>query len=108
MQATDQQMQVYSDTYMRVFAEIGRSLELGLADAEDAITDVYDRAANGPPWTDSRVDVPHKSTSQDVLVFNSVCTLMAKCFNGTATVADVQNLSTNWVIFQQLCIQPVR
>lgn len=108
MAATDQQMQQYCDERIRVRAEASRALVNSLRDDKSAIEAVFDRAANGPPWADARTDGPPKLLDQqDVLVYNSVATLLLKCVDGTATLQDVADLAANWAQYQSGCVRPV-
>lgn len=107
-QATDQQMQVFADQRIRVRAEAARALVDAMRDDKAALDSVYDRAANGSAWNDGRTDGPPKLLgSQDVLVYNSVATLLLKCIDGTATSQDITDLHGNWPVFQSACVRPV-
>ncbi len=107
-QATDQQMQQFVDQRIRVRAEQSRSLIESMRDDKAALDSVYDRAANGAAWNDARTDWPPKLLgSQDVLVYNSVATLLLKCIDGTATSQDITDLHANWAVFQAACVRPV-
>lgn len=107
-QATDQQMQTYADERVRVRAEQARALVASMRDDKAALDSIYDRAANGAAWDDNRTDGPPKLlTSQDMLVYNSVATLLLKCVDGTATLDDVSQLAANWAVFQSACVRPV-
>ncbi len=108
MPATDQQMQAYCDTRLRVRAEELRAAILGLRDDIAAITDVYDRALNGPAWNDARTDGPPSLLEgQDILVYNAVANILVKCIDGTATLQEVSDLNANWPVFQSACVRPV-
>lgn len=108
MPATNAQMQTYADQRIRVRAEQLRAAVASLRDDKAAIEEVFDRAANGSAWTDARTDGPPKLlASQDVLVYNSVATLLLKCIDGTAVTGDVQQLAANWPAFQAACVQLV-
>ncbi len=108
MSASDQQMQVYCDQRIRPRAEQSRGLVAALRDDKAAIDAVYDRSANGAAWTDARTDGPPKLlASQDVLVYNSVATLLLKCIDGTATSQDITDLHANWSVFQAACVRPI-
>lgn len=108
MEAIDKQVQVYSDTRIRVRAEQLRAVVSALRDDKAALDSVYERAAGSNPWNDGRTDGPPKLlASQDVLVYNSVISLLLKCVDGTATVQDVTDLHANWPVFQSACVRPV-
>lgn len=107
--ATDQQMQQYANERVRVRAEQARSFISSLRDDKAAIDSVYDRAANGAAWNDARNDGPPALlTSQSMLVYNSVATLLLKCIDGTATSQDITDLHANWPVFQSACVRPVQ
>ncbi len=106
-QATDQQMQVYSDQRIRVRAEQFRALINAMRDDKAAIDSVYDRAANGAACNDARSDGPPKlMTLQDVLSYNAFASLLLSCVDGTAVTGDVQNLHSNLAVFQSACVRP--
>lgn len=107
--ATDQQMQVYCDQRIRPRAEQARAIVAAMRDDKAALDSVYERAVSAEAWNDARTDGPPKLlTSQDVLVYNSVATLLLKCVDGTATLQDVADLSANWPVFQSSCVRPVQ
>jgi hypothetical protein len=108
MAANDAQMQQYANERVRVRAEQARALVNALRDDKSSIDAVYDRAANGAAWADNRTDGPPKLlASSDVLAFNTVITLLLKCVDGTATLADVASLNNNWTAFQAACVRPL-
>lgn len=107
-QATDQQMQTFANERVRVRAEQLRTAINALRDDKAALDAVYDRAANGAAWNDARTDGPPKLlASQDMLVFNSVASLLLACIDGTAVTGDVQQLHANWPVFQAACVRPI-
>lgn len=107
-QASDNQMQTYSDARIRPRAEAVRKLVAQFRDDKAAIDDVYDRAANGAAWSDARTDGPPSLlTSADVLTYNTFATLFLKCIDGTATLQDVADLSSNYPAFQTACVRGV-
>lgn len=108
MAATDQQMQTFADTRIRVRAEQIRAIVNALRDDKAAIDSIYDRAANGAAWADNRTDGPPKLlASQDILVFNAFASLFLKCIDGTATAQDVADLHGNLAVFEAACVRPV-
>lgn len=108
MAANDVQMQHYADERIRVRAEQFRALINSCRDDKSSIDAVYDRAANGAAWSDSRTDGPPKLlASQDVLVFNAFISLFLKCIDGTATAQDVADMHSNLAVFQSACVRPV-
>lgn len=108
MPATDAQMQTYTDQRLRPRSEQLRAVFASLGDDKAAIEDVFDRAANGAAWNDARTDGPPSlASSQDVLVYNSIVTLLPKVIAGTATLADITAISANWPAFQSMCVRPL-
>lgn len=107
--ATEQQVQQYVNERLRVRAEQARAFVNALRDDKAAIDDVYAHCVQpSPTWDDDRPDGPPRLlTVQDVLVFNSVITLLLKCIDGTATLQDVDDLNANWPVFQSACVRPV-
>lgn len=101
MATTDQQMQHYADERIRVRAEQFRALIVSCRDDKAAIDAVYERAANGAAWADSRTDGPPKLlTSQDILVFNAfVSDFIAQVDSGA--------MHNNLAVFQAACVRPV-
>jgi hypothetical protein len=107
-QANDSQMQAYADQRVRQRAEQARALVAALRDDKAAIDDIYDRAANGAAWNDARDDGPPSLlTSQDMLVYNAVASLLLECVDGTATTEDVGQLVANWPTFMSACVRPI-
>lgn len=107
-QATDQQMQTFANERLRVRAEQLRLIVNEMRDDKAALDSVYDRAANGAAWNDARTDGPPKLLgSQDILVYNSVVTLLLACIDGTATLQNIADLHANWPVFQAACARPV-
>lgn len=108
--ATDQQVQTFVNERIRPMAELFRALVLRAADDKSAIADVYEACLpqNNPTWEDSRTDgPPHLLTPNDVLVYNSVITLLAKFVDGSGTSDDVDEFAAVWPIFQQACVRSV-
>lgn len=114
--ANDQQMQQYADERIRVRAEQFRGLVNACQDDQAAITDIYDRAANGAAWADARIDGPPVLlTHQDVLVFNTVLYQFLKIVDGEETgteqeianqrAAYIADLRANWTVFQSACVR---
>lgn len=107
-EATNEQMQEYANTRIRVRAEQSRALVESFRDDKFAGESVYARASGLTPWNDSRTDGPPKLlASQDFLVFDSVAVLLLRCIDGTATADDVAALHANWPVFQSACVRPV-
>lgn len=105
-EATNQQMQAFSDQRLRVRAELVRAIVNALRDDQASISDVFARASGANPWNDARVDGPPKLlASQDVLTFDAFSKLFLKCIDGTATLADVANLHSNYLIFLSACVR---
>jgi len=108
MSASDSQVQAYADQRIRVRAEQFRALINACRDDKAAIDSIYDRCANGAPWTDARTDGPPKLlASQDVLTFNAFISLFLACVDGTAQTADVGQFHSNLAPFQAACVRPI-
>lgn len=106
--ATDQQMQQYADQRIRPRAEQARALVASMRDDKASLDAVYERSVSQDPWSDARTDGPPKLLSQqDMLVYNSVATLLLKCIDGTASEAEVGQLAANWAVFQSACVRPI-
>jgi hypothetical protein len=106
--ATDPQMQSYADQRIRVRSEQLRSLQSALSDDQQAIPDIFARASGGPAWNDARTDgPPHLLASADVLAYNVVSALLLKCFLGTATLADIAAIASNWGTIQKACVRGI-
>ena len=71
-QATDAQVQRYANERVRQRAEQIVRILNAVVDDRGAIDDIYDRLANGAPWSDDRTDGPPKLLSgSDVLAYNT-------------------------------------
>lgn len=77
-EATDQQMQVFCDTRLRVFAEQIRAAYLAAKDHKASLDDEYARAVGASRWNDARTDGPphllqagNNASPDDLLNFNS-------------------------------------
>lgn len=107
--ATDQQVQQYVNERLRVRAEQLRKAVASLRDDKTALDDIYAHVVQqSPTWSDNRTDGPPRLlTPQDVLVYNSVVSLLLKCIDGTATLDDVAALHANWPVFMSACVRPL-
>lgn len=98
MAASDQQVQSFVDTRIRVRAEAIRALEVAMSDDIASIDDVYNALANNPTWEDNRTDgPPHLMTPSDVLAINSF-------------LHDIRDAIVNnaqYPIVQKACVRPV-
>lgn len=103
--ATDTQVQRYVDERCRPRAEqLVRSLN-AMADDAAAIPDIWQRAAQGDPWTDARVDGPPRlAASADILAYNAFVQVLVKVFEGTATNEDVATIPANWAAVRTLAV----
>lgn len=107
-QATDAQMQAFADQRVRVRAEQLRAVVANLRDDKASLDAVYDRAANGSAWSDSRTDGPPKLlASADMLAFNSVITALIKIADGIGTTDDCATIKNNWPALMAACVRPV-
>ena len=71
--ATDLQVQVFSDTQVRPSADAARAVALTFDNMIASIDDIYNAlSVPSPTWTDSRLDgPPHLLSPSDILAFNS-------------------------------------
>ena len=99
--ATDQQVQTYVDTRVRVRAEQIRALYLSCKDDKGLIDDVYTALTEPTPtWTDRRTDgPPHLLTPADVLAWNAFVTAWIALIEG-AEAGD-------YAAVLKACVQPV-
>ncbi len=111
-EATNAQMQNYTDQRLRPRSEQLRAVVNSIADDKAAIDDVYARAAGANPWADARTDPPRLLNQQDVLVYNAVISNLISILS-TASLTDQQKidavtgLKSNWAVFQSACVRPV-
>jgi hypothetical protein len=96
--ATNQQVQVFSDTRVRVRCESIRSLVGAVNDDKAEIDDVYAACAQqSPTWTDNRADgPPHLLGPQDILAYNAFISDLQTFINGNA----------NYAIVEKACVRP--
>lgn len=105
--ATDQQMQSFSDTYVRPFAEQARALLAAANSVKASIDDIYARATDNanPAWHDSRSDPPHLLQSggspqvnpDDMLNLNAFVTDLIAWFGAEAS----------WPVLLRACVRPL-
>jgi hypothetical protein len=111
-QATDQQMQAFADQRIRVRAELFRAIKNGFVDDKASLDAVYDRAANGSAWNDSRTDGPPKLLgSNDMLSYNTFISAFNSLMTGSgendATKAAIVNdIRGNLVTLLSGCVRP--
>ena len=114
-EATDQQMQVFSDTRVRVMAELLRKVRVEAADHRSAIDDVYARAIGTSRWNDARADGPphllksgNSASPDDMLNFNSALVRLEQLFAGTfANVGEANEFASLWNVLIDACVRPV-
>lgn len=100
MPATDAQVQTFVDTRLRPCAEQIRNLDANITDILSQINDVYQACVSpgGPrTWVDSRTDVPHKMTCDDVINLNGILSRLK-----TAIEGDGQ-----WPVCENCCVRPI-
>ncbi len=97
--ATDQQVQTYVNTRLRVRAEQCRALLAALLDDKAAIDDVYAACAQGSPtWADNRTDgPPHLLAPSDVLGYNAFI---------TALIPNIRD-AADYPTISKACVRPV-
>lgn len=71
--ATNQQIQTFSDTRVRPQAEVVRAIAISFDDMIASIDDIYNALnVQSPTWTDARTDgPPHLLAPSDILAFNA-------------------------------------
>lgn len=109
-EATDQQMQQYSDTRVRPRCEQIRNLLAALDDDVAAIDDVYSRCVGSGNWPDARNDGPPQlNTCADILAWNTAVTALQKLRDGTfASVGEANAMfKDQWPVIQDLCVRGV-
>ena len=115
MEATNQQMQVFADQRVRVFAEQLRAVFLAGADHQSAIDDIYARAVGNSRWDDARTDGPphllqsgNSASPDDMLNFNTLLTRLAQLRTGTfANVGEANEFAALWAVLIDACVRPV-
>ncbi len=98
MPATNAQVQQFVDQYIRPHSELARQLDLVLDNDRAIIDDVYQNVSNSSTWVDSRTDVPHQITPNDVLAYN-------------AFAEDVRNFIKNhnsYPVIVKCCVRAVQ
>lgn len=74
-EATNIQMQMFADNYVRPGAESVRDVLARLKASKASIGDIYERANGANPWSDARSDgPPHLLNSASMLQWNSFIT----------------------------------
>lgn len=108
-EATDQQMQTYSDERIRPRAEQVRALFNAIEDDKVAIDDCYARAVGSGDWDDNRTDGPPELADEsDILTYNTIISVLIKLRDGTATSQEVSDFAAAWSDFQSMCVRPVQ
>lgn len=103
--ATDAQVQRYCDERIRPRAEQLIRLLNALSDDAAAIPDVWERAANGDPWSDGRTDGPPAlAETGDILAYNTFIQCLVKVVNGTADAGEVANVAANWPVVRTMAV----
>jgi hypothetical protein len=112
-EATDAQMQAFSDQRIRVRAEQVRALKSALADDKAAIDDCYARATGTSRWSDNRTDGPphllqsgNAANPDDLLNFNSFADLFAKFLaGGFSSLNEANSAAAPWAVLNRACVR---
>ncbi len=96
--ATNEQVQQFSDYRVRPRCEQARALVTLMADDIASIEDIYNALnVQSPTFTDSRNDVPHKALPSDILAINSFL----------HDVHDYIAAHGQYAIVQKLCVRSI-
>ena len=97
--ATNQQIQAFSDNYIRPFCEAARALQMAAANIPASDNDVYAALTQAnPTWTDERSDgPPHLMMPSDILAVNAFAAAISSAMTGNA----------NWPVILACCISQV-
>jgi hypothetical protein len=114
-EATDIQMQKFSDERVRVFAEQFRAVVAAARDHKGSIDDVYARATGVDRWDDGRPDGPphllqsgNSANPDDMLNFNSFISALTDILDGVGTDAtNAATLRANWAVLVDACVRPL-
>lgn len=96
-QATDAQVQQFSDARVRPRAEQLIRVLNALIDDRASIEDVYDRLTNGAPWEDNRIQdaPPSLLTGSDILAYNTFAFDLIAFVEGHAQWPVVRSAAVN-------------
>lgn len=97
--ATDLQVQQFSDERVRVRCEQLRDVVASLDDDKGAIDDVYAACnAGSPTWSDNRIDgPPHLLAPSDMLAYNALMSDL---------ITYIKAHGAYWVIAKS-CVRPI-
>ena len=116
--ATDQQMQTYCDSRIRIRAESLRAIYYAITDDKASITDEYARAVSNSAWADARTDGPphllqsgNSANPDDLLNYNAFMSALKNLIdgtsvaNGSSVAADAATLSSTWPVLMRACVR---
>lgn len=119
-EATDQQMQQYSDQRVRVRAESLRDFLNSLADDKASVDSIFERAVSENAWADGRTDGPptllqsgDSSNPDHMLAYNTFISQLLWLLNNQGqdpggTLADFASaVRGNWAVVIDACVRPV-
>lgn len=114
-EATNQQMQRYSDERVRPFAQLLRAVFAAGADHFAAIGDAFERATSGNRWDDNRTDGPPtllasggNADPDSIENFNLLLVRLEQLRTGTfANVGEANQFAALWLVLQDACVQPL-
>lgn len=112
-EATDLQVQNWSDERTRVRAEVLRNLLFAFETDNGAIGSVYERLTGSGGWSDARTDgPPNLLTGNDLLAFNTVSVQIAAILRGTlandaAKIAACNDVAAQLPVVLKACVRGV-
>ena len=113
-EATDVQMQTFSDERVRRRAEQIRALLVACMDDQGSLDDVYQRAIGPNPWHDNRQDgPPHLLQSggglnpDDMLNYNTFVARFLDFMNGSLTNQNMNEAAASWQLLKDSCVRPI-
>lgn len=93
MAATNEQVQAFSDNFVRPLCELIKQTQLNSAEFKSLLDDVYANLAGNPTWVDERNDnPPHLATPSDILAINGFVTDFLDFYNQNGDRAIVEKL----------------
>ncbi len=96
MTVTNAQVQHFVDERVRPHCEAARGLVRFMESDEAVIEDIYNYLNGANDYADTRTDVPHQATGNNVLAFNSFA----------YDVLAYMKAHGQWPVVQSLCVQP--
>lgn len=93
MAATNDQVQAFSDNFVRPLCELIKQTQLNSAELKSLLDDIYANLTNNPTWVDDRNDnPPHFATPSDILAINGFVTDFLTFYDENGDKAIVEKL----------------